>query len=84
MFAVSTLFKQRKGDEKFRDLEELLEGSGPEDEAMKVVITCSAAGGCSLKNINYMYINIYIYTWNLNDPCFCCKRPSFGKKTKDK
>jgi len=61
-------------------LEELLEGSGPEDEAIKVVITCSAAGGCSLKYINY----IYIYTWNPNDPCFCCKRPSFGNKTKDK
>lgn len=65
MFAVFLLFQQRKGDEKFRELEELMEGSGPEDEAIKVVTTCSAAaaGGCSLKsikNINYVYIYIYL------------------------
>ena len=25
-----------------------------------------------------LYINVYIYTWNPNDPCFDCKRPSLG------
>ena len=28
-----------------------------------------------------MYINIYIYTWNPNDPYFDWKRPSFGGLT---